>query len=112
MAQRRALIDGVKDAAPVDSSLEEAFVYGKKDKSAPQPTPQPAPPLTQHMEGKRQEASTVGRVGLTTRIRADFAKALKRASLERQLSGQYPNTILDILEEALEPWLRSNGYLN
>ena len=49
---------------------------------------------------------------LTTRVRADFAAALKRASLERQLDGVIPNTLQDILEEALEPWLRSNGYLN
>ena len=35
----------------------------------------------------------------------DFAKALKRASLERQLKGLEPNTLQDILEEAIEPWL-------
>jgi hypothetical protein len=34
----------------------------------------------------------------------------QRASLERQLNGTAPNTLQDILEEALEPWLRSNGY--
>jgi hypothetical protein len=51
-------------------------------------------------------------VPLTTRVRSDFASALKRASLERQLSGVTPNTLQDILEQALEPWLRSNGYLS
>jgi hypothetical protein len=50
-------------------------------------------------------------VPLTTRVRADFGAALKRASLERQLSGQYPNTVQDILEDALGPWLRANGYV-
>jgi hypothetical protein len=56
--------------------------------------------------------NTVSRVGLTTRIRSDFAAALKRASLERQLNGVSPHTLQDILEEALQPWLRSNGYLS
>jgi len=38
--------------------------------------------------------------------------ALKRASLERQLQGTEPSTLRDILEEAIEPWLRTNGYLS
>ena len=47
---------------------------------------------------------------ISTRIRSDFAAALKRASLERRLAGTHPHTVQDILEEALEPWLRTNGY--
>ena len=58
-----------------------------------------------------QARGHVARVPLTTRVRADFAQALKRASLERQLSGVQPNTLQDILEEALGPWLRANGYV-
>jgi hypothetical protein len=45
-------------------------------------------------------------------VRADFALALKRASLERQLKAISPNTLQDILEEAIEPWLKANGYLS
>lgn len=41
-----------------------------------------------------------------------MAKALKRASLERQLQGVEPSRLQDILEEALEPWLKANGYLS
>jgi hypothetical protein len=52
------------------------------------------------------------RVPISTRVRADFAGALKRASLERQLEGISPNTLQDMLEEALEPWLKSNGYIS
>jgi len=48
---------------------------------------------------------------LSSKIRTDFAEALKRASLERQLNKIQPNTLQDIIEEAIEPWLRSNGYL-
>jgi hypothetical protein len=53
----------------------------------------------------------VSRSPISTRIRADFAAALKRASLERQLAGAEPHTLQDILEEAIEPWLKANGYL-
>ncbi len=93
MTERRSLIDGLKSTpAPIDSSLEKDFVYGDK----PQPTPQTA---------------VINRVPLSTRMREDFAKALKKASLERQLKGVEPNTLQDILEEAVEPWLKSNGYI-
>jgi hypothetical protein len=44
-------------------------------------------------------------------MRSDFATGLKRASLERQLGGIEPNTLQDILEEAVEPWLKAHGYL-
>jgi hypothetical protein len=44
-------------------------------------------------------------------MREDFAKALKKASLERQLDGVQPNTLIEILEQAVEPWLKSNGYI-
>ena len=54
--------------------------------------------------------STVSRVPISTRIRSDFVTALKRASLERQLNGVEPNTLQDMLEQAIEPWLRDNGY--
>ena len=53
----------------------------------------------------------IPRSPFSTRIRADFAKALKRASLDRQLNGVEPNTVCDILEQALEPWLKANKYL-
>jgi hypothetical protein len=45
------------------------------------------------------------------RIRVDYARALKRASLQRQLDGVEPNQIQGIIEACLEPWLQSHGYL-
>jgi|GEM_PF-2890751 len=60
---------------------------------------------------KGTHAPSVSRVPFTTRLRTDYAEAIKRASLERQLSKTVPNTLQDILEEALEPWLQANGYL-
>lgn len=96
MAERRSLIEGLKPTAPaIDPTREKDFVFGEKP--APQPTPQ---------------TLTVNRIPISTRMREDFAKALKRASLERQLKGIEPNTLQDILEDAIEPWLKANGYLS
>lgn len=106
MNERRALIEGLKPpAAAADPSKEKEFVYGdKKDAKTEMPeTPLPA---------SLQSAALVqSRVPMSTRMRSDFAAALKRASLERQLAGIEPNTLQDILEQAVEPWLRNNGYL-
>ena len=52
-----------------------------------------------------------GRAPLTTRVRGDLAAALKRASLERQLAGVTPNTVQEILDDALAAWMTGHGYL-
>lgn len=105
MSERRTLIQGLKDTPPpIDTKVEADFVYGSKPpKSSNQATAKPAAPTT---------TTTMSRVPISTRIRSDHAAALKRASLERQLSSQEPNTLQDILEEAIEPWLKANGYLS
>jgi hypothetical protein len=92
MVERRTLTEGLKATPPpINPDAEKQFVFGKE----------PPPNGT----------SAQGRVPISTRVRADFAAALKRASLERQLEAKEPNTLQDILEEAIEPWLKSNGYL-
>ena len=93
MKQRRPLVEGLKP--PVDPKLEQKFVFQKQ-----QATPEPVVPTPQQT-----------RTSITTRIRSDFAAALKRASLERQLQGIEPNTLQEFLEEAIEPWLKQHGYL-
>ena len=99
MAERRSLVEGLKSPPPsVDPTLEKDFVYRSK---ANQAKPE-----------VKSAANQIARAPISTRIRTDFAQALKRASLERQLNGVSPNTLQDILEEAIEPWLRSNGYLS
>jgi hypothetical protein len=117
---RRTLVEGLKSRQKADRHKEEAFVFGKKEK--PQPTARPpkaAPAKTGERGGDKppppppaaQLQALAGRVPLTTRIRPEMATALKRASLERQLAGETPNTVQDILEQALEPWLKDRGYL-
>ncbi|HEX4613982.1 MAG TPA: hypothetical protein VH092_37720 [Urbifossiella sp.] len=101
MADRRPLLDGLKPVTPpVDPGVERAFVFGGEKP----PRELPVPP--------ERVSSPPDRSRVTTRIRADFAAALKRASLERQLSGTTPNTLQEILEEALEPWLKTHGYIS
>ena len=99
MSERRPLISGLKpQTPPVDPVVEQQFVFGEKAVRDAGPAVERAIP-------------PVVRAPITTRIRADFATALKRASLERQLNGTTPSTLQEILEEALEPWLKAHGYV-
>lgn len=100
---RRPLVAGLSEPLTTDPALEKQFVFNK-----PKPAETKA---SDDAEGKGQARNAISRMPLTTRIRTDFGTALKRASLERQLAGVTPNTLQDILEEAVEPWLRTNGYL-
>ena len=90
MAERRTLTEGLKATPPpIDAGKEKAFVFGEKE---------PAKPGT-----SVSQVATLNRVPISTRIRDDFA---------RELEGREPNTLQDILEEAIEPWLKANGYLS
>jgi hypothetical protein len=99
MTERRPLTDGIhptRHPTPsADSQREREFVRGVKAGATT----------------TSANAETVRRVPISTRIRSEFAVALKRASLERQLKGVEPNTLQDILEQAIEPWLKDNGYI-
>jgi cell pole-organizing protein PopZ len=104
MGERRPLVAGIKP----ERSVEEAFVRSGKLLAAE------LPPTTEQAPAREVKAPTgnpASRAPLTTRVRADFAEALKRASLQRQLDGVTPHTLQEILEEALEPWLRKHGYI-
>ena len=101
MTERRALTDGLNPTRPstpsVNPQVEREFVHGPKAGEIIATTPAVPAPLS--------------RVAISTRIRMEFVAALKRASLQRQLEGVEPNTLQDILEQAIEPWLKSNGYI-
>ena len=97
MAERRTLTQGLTPPPPpVDPQREREFLQAAKSTATVSP---PAP------------KSPHARVPISTRIRTEYAEALKRASLQRQLENVEPNTLQDILEEAIEPWLRDNGYI-
>ena len=98
MSERRKLVEGLKPLQPpADPHQENAFVYGEE--------------ATEEKAARQSASLNLPRVPLSTRIRGDFAAALKRCSLERQLQKIEPNTLQDILEQAIEPWLKTNGYL-
>ena len=104
MKERRSLVEGVRPGTPpADPGRDQAereFVWGEKERGATLVTKTtPTTPI-------------VTRSQFSTRLRTDFTSALKRASLERQLNGIEPHTLQDILEQAIEPWLKSNGYLS
>jgi len=60
---------------------------------------------------KSSRFQPVGLIPVTVRLRPDIAGALKRASLERELDGEDIFTQQDLVENALEPWLKQNGFL-
>lgn len=98
MTKRRPLIEGISENEDQLSSAEKSFVYGAETKR---------PPKT----GNEVLPQMAGRVPITTRARPEIGSALKRASLQRQLDGVEPNSMQDIMEEALESWLNTHGYL-
>ncbi len=122
MVKRRPLTVGLKPSPKADPEKEQAFLnQGKASKSeTPKkpPTPKPhtpeqpaTPPPAPEAPPKQAAEYSRGRYTLTTRLRPDIGAALKRASLERELAGQAPHNVQDILDVVLEPWLKSHGYL-
>ncbi|MDP1798625.1 MAG: hypothetical protein Q8K78_14120, partial [Planctomycetaceae bacterium] len=95
MAERRTLIEGMKQTPAVEPAIERDFVYAGK--------PAASEDVTIKSMGATPPTSTAAstRAPISTRIRSDYAAALKRASLERQLAKMEPHTISDILDEAL-----------
>lgn len=122
MKERRALIEGLTVVDSSQKEREKAFVYGDAPKSestetntattdpAPSPTGDTRSAPTSEPEPKILPQFT-GRVPVTTRARPEVASALKRASLTRQLEGAEPFYVQDIMEAALESWLRQHGYI-
>lgn len=122
MHERRTLIEGLGEITDADPGLAADFVLQQPHapkKSAPKAPPMPdadqapvPPPPARTSVKDLSPLLGLGRVPVGARIRTELAAALKRASLERQLRGIEPYSIQDILEEALEPWLQRNGYLD
>ncbi len=106
MVERRTLIEGLKQTPAVEPTIERDFVYAGKPVLGGEGTNKSIP------VAPSAATAAIARAPISTRIRSDYGAALKRASLERQLAKVEPNTISEILEVALEPWLKANGYLS
>lgn len=109
MADRRPLIEGLQPEPEIDPNAERAFVYDTKAKPGKQPSSNPLAALLS--ASAPASATPTGRIALGARIRGDLFHALKRASFDRQLQGVEPNTLQEMIEEALIPWLKKHGYL-
>lgn len=107
MTDRRNLVEGLAATPQVDPAVERAFIAGKRLPTQPDEAAAAAYSTPPAVTVARQ----LNRVSFSTKMRKDYADALKRASLQRQLDGTEPSTIVDMLEQAVEPWLRANGYL-
>ena len=121
MSTRVSLVDRMeKDQHELDPEMEAAFVkrgnvvaQSSTVNNAPQPSvstntePKPKPVR----RSKQAAAITPGLIPVNVRVRPEVAQALKTASLDRQMRGIEPHSKREIVEVALEPWLRSQGYL-
>lgn len=124
MKERRALVEGLTPAATSQMELEKAFVYGEAEKpeattpvvAEPNQSPAAEAQASDSKAAVQYDSKVLpqfaGRVPVTTRARPEIATALKRASLTRQLNGIEPFYVQDIMEVALEAWLRDNGYIS
>jgi len=97
---------------------------GAKAPSAPiKSTPTPIPPgePTEPMDRNstvikpkpdraRHPVELVHKVNLSIRVPTDLTARLLRASTDRKLSREHPATQQEIVTEAVEQWLKRNGY--
>tara|TARA_A100000171_G_C2123338_1_gene142040 strand:+ start:539 stop:910 length:372 start_codon:yes stop_codon:yes gene_type:complete len=97
-----------KSERPVSTPLVEP------KESHPSRVEEPKSELPKKAKPKRKPTrlQPVGLIPVTVRLRPEVAGALKRASLERQLDGEDIFSQQDLVESALEPWLREEGYLD
>jgi hypothetical protein len=132
MAERRSLASAVNQYAGADPEQVRAFIT-QEAKSATSPAkkeqaetaaaewdreshansrrPATSSSTQRSVKSKPTRLQPVGLIPVTIRMRPEIAGALKRASLERQLSGEDLFTQQEIVESALEPWLEGEGYL-
>jgi hypothetical protein len=124
MADRRNLVEAMTQPVPnVDPELVKSFVTQNRRNERPISTPaivteSEALKSANHTDiedqttgSKKNRFKPVGLIPVTIRLRPEIAGALKRASLERELEGEEVFTQQDLVEQALEPWLRTNGYV-
>ena len=125
MMERRPLTTGMNVIPNADPDAVKQFITQER-RSTPTESPSAelslvserstrVPTLSEQPNRRRKTKSAgvtpVGLIPVTIRLRPELAGALKRASLERQLSGEETFTQQDLVEQALEPWLRQQGYL-
>jgi len=111
--ERRSLKVGINAVPDADPEEVRRFVNAepKQDFVSPADSSEDRPRSKRRGRTKPTGVTPIGLIPVTVRLRPELAGALKRASLERQLAGEVMFTQQELVEEALEPWLRRNGYL-
>lgn len=87
-------------------SSEIEIAPPKKSDTPQPPTIQFGPPTTS------TSATDPYLVAVTTRLKSRTADALRRAYLEQKLQRREPATQQEIIEEAVQHWLRQHAYLD
>lgn len=102
--------------SPLDDEVEEsANLAPVETKPAP-----PRKPASLRGKAARLEpppATTISEndaylVAITTRLKSRTADALRRAHLEQKLNRREPDTQQEIIEAAVQHWLREHSYLD
>ena len=106
----RAFITQERPTSSSGPSVSKSQSHSTGTSSSARPTTVSASTSGNH-EPTRSRLTPVGLIPVTVRLRPEIAGALKRASLERQLNGEVVFTQQALVELALEPWLRAEGYL-
>lgn len=106
MAERRKLTTAVNSVPNADPEEVRKFVTQEKAPVRLVET-QPSAPTP---AGKGLQP--VGLIPITVRLSPEIAGALKRTSLERQLTGADFHSQQEIVERALKDWMHENGILS
>ena len=129
MTERRSLTAAVSTQIPgTDPDVVRSFVT--QNQTAERPVASPVS-LSNELTSRKSESSNsdsappiakpnskpnrfqpIGLIPVRIRLRPEIAGALKRTSLERELDGDKVFTQQNLVENALEPWLKENGFLN
>lgn len=99
-------------AAVPTESIQVGESYRSETVSAPDVVPTPSVTVTAQPVSKPIGPHNLALVPLTTRLQPATSAALRRAYLERKLEGADNATQQEIIEEALQSWLRSAGFLD
>jgi hypothetical protein len=129
MAERRSIAEALATLPPD----KLGFIHGNA--ASPKPPrssnaaidvvaatekPQEEEPLNRRPTSRRTRARPTARVEvpeswkvpITTKLQYGTVQALRRAYLEQKLNHATPDTQQEIVEEAVQDWLRQNGYLD
>jgi hypothetical protein len=124
MSKRMSLVEGIeRDHSSLDPKIAADFI--RQGTSIPKPAIETTIDKVQRSETANADDSNEtplkrkirgafiapSPIPIHVRVRPEIASALKAAALDREMKGIIPFTQKDIVEEALEPWLRENGFL-